>query len=145
MKVKTKVIILVSVCLIVLIGALVGDKLLSKSYLSELKYDEVIEMMKNKEDFILVISQTTCNHCISYKPKLEEIAKEYKIQMYYIQVDLLSEEEDKEFSSYINYDGTPATVFIRNGEEKTMASRINGNQSTSTIKMKLKANGWISE
>lgn len=145
MKVKAKVIILVILCLVLLIGALYGDKILSKSYLSEIKYDKVIEMIDNKEDFILVISQTTCNHCMSYKPKLEDIAKEYKIQMYYIQVDLLNEEEKDKFEDYISYDGTPATIFIRNGEEKTVASRINGNQSISTIKMKLKANGWISE
>ena len=145
MKVKTKVIILVILCLVLLIGALYGDKILSKSYLSEIKYDKVIEMMDNKEDFILLVSQTTCNHCMSYKPKLEDIAKEYKIQMYYIQVDLLNNEEKEKFEDYISYDGTPATIFIRNGEEKTVASRINGNQSISTIKMKLKANGWISE
>ena len=145
MKVKTKVIILVILCLVLLIGDLYGDKILSKSYLSEIKYDKVIEMMDNKEDFILLVSQTTCNHCMSYKPKLEDIAKEYKIQMYYIQVDLLNNEEKEKFEDYISYDGTPATIFIRNGEEKTVASRINGNQSISTIKMKLKANGWISE
>lgn len=145
MKVKTKVIILVILCLVLLIGVLYGDKILSKSYLSEIKYDKVIEMMDNKEDFILLVSQTTCNHCMSYKPKLEDIAKEYKIQMYYIQVDLLNNEEKEKFEDYISYDGTPATIFIRNGEEKTVASRINGNQSISTIKMKLKANGWISE
>ena len=145
MKVKTKVIILVILCLVLLIGALYGDKILSKSYLSEIKYDKVIEMIDNKEDFILLVSQTTCNHCMSYKPKLEDIAKEYKIQMYYIQVDLLNNEEKEKFEDYISYDGTPATIFIRNGEEKTVASRINGNQSISTIKMKLKANGWISE
>ena len=143
MKVKTKIIILVSVCLVVLVAAIFGDKILSRSYLVEVKSSEVIEMMKNKEDFVLLISQTTCNHCASYKPKLEDIANEYKIKMYYIQADLLTAEESEEFSSYINHSSTPVTVFIKNGEEKTAATRIVGNQSISTIKMKLKANGWI--
>lgn len=145
MKVKTKIIILVSVCLVALVAAIFGDRFLSKSYLIEVKSNEVIEMIKNKEDFILLISQTTCSHCANYKPKLEDIANEYKIKMYYIQVDLLNAEESDEFNSYITHNGTPATIFIRNGEEKTAASRINGDASISKIKSKLKANGWIKE
>lgn len=145
MKVKTKIIILVSVCLVILVAAIFGDKFLSKSYLIEVKSNEVIEMIKNKEDFILLISQTTCSHCASYKPKLEDIANEYKIKMYYIQVDLLDAEERDEFNSYITHSGTPTTIFIKNGEEKTAANRINGDASISKIKSKLKANGWIKE
>ncbi len=145
MKIKTKVIILVSICVVVLVAALIGDKNLNRSYLVEVKYNEIIEKIKNKEDFIVLISQTTCSHCASYKPKLESVANEYKIEMYYVQVDLLNEEESIEFESYLNYDGTPATLFIRDGEEKTVASRINGDSSITKIKNKLKANGWIQE
>ena len=145
MKVKTKIIILVSVCLVILVGALIGDRILGKSYLNEIKADEVIKMMENKEDFILVISKTTCSYCNEYKPKLERIAKEYKIDMYYIQVDLIDEDDKEKFNSYFSYSGTPETVFIRNGEERTAASRINGNASIEKIKTKLKANGWIKE
>ena len=29
----------------------------------------------------MIVSQTTCSHCASYKPKLEDIANEYKIKM----------------------------------------------------------------
>ena len=145
MKVKTKIIILVSVCLVVLIGAIFGDKFLSRSYLMEVKYNEVIDMIKNKEDFVLLISQTTCSHCKNYKPKLEDVANEYKIKMYYIQVDLLTKEEKKEFESYVSFSSTPATLFIKDGEEKTVANRINGDASISKIKSKLKANGWINE
>ena len=145
MKNRTKIIILVSVCLVVLVVALFGDKILGKSYLNEIKYNKVIEMIENKEDFILVISKTDCVYCNEYKPKLERIAKEYKIEMYYIQVDLMDAVEREKLSEYINYDGTPETVFIRNGEEKTAASRINGNASIEKIRTKLKANGWINK
>jgi len=145
MKIKTKIIILVSVCLVVLIGALIGDKLLGKSYLHEIKAADAIKMIENKEDFIIVISKTTCSYCNDYKPKLERIAKEYKIEMYYVEVDLIDEKDQAKFEEYFNFDSTPQTIFIRDGEERTAASRINGNQSISTIKMKLKANGWINE
>lgn len=143
MKVKTKVIILVSVCLIILVGAIFGDRLLKKAYFKEAKAHDVVEMIKNKEDFILLVGQTTCSHCINYKPKLESVANEYKIKVYYIEADLFSDEESQAFSEYISYTSTPSTIFIRNGEEKTVASRIIGDASISKIKSKLKANGWI--
>ena len=145
MKIKRRIMILVSVCLIVLIGAFFGDRILGKSYLKEIKYNDVVEKLENKEDFILVVSKTTCSYCNEYKPKLERIAKEYKIEMYYIQTDLIDTKDQENFDKIFNVSGTPETVFIRNGEEKTAASRIKGNQSISTIRMKLKANGWISK
>lgn len=143
MKVKTKVIILVSICLFVLVGTLITDKILSKSYLKEIKYEVLIDKIENKEDMIILISQTTCGHCTSYKPKLEDIANKYKIDIYYIDVDLLTDEENMELDKYINYSSTPTTVFLKNGEEKSAATRINGNASREKIEKKLKSNGFI--
>jgi len=143
MKVKTKVIILVSICLIILFGALVADKLLSKTYLNEIKYDELIEKIENKEDVVLLISQTTCTHCISYKPKLEKVANKYKLNIYYIDVDLLSVLEKDILKEHISYSSTPITVFLKDGKETTVANRINGDASIEKIEKKLKSNDFI--
>ena len=40
-KVKRRVTIIIVVCIIVLIGAIIADNILGKSYLKEIKYDEV--------------------------------------------------------------------------------------------------------
>lgn len=143
MKVKNRIIILVSICLIVLVGAFVADRIMSKSYFNKIKYEDLIEKIENKEDFVLLISRTTCSHCVTYKPKLRDVANKYKVNIYYIDVDLLSDDEDDKLTSYINYDGTPVTVFLRNGEEKTVANRINGDASKEKIERKLKNNGFI--
>lgn len=143
MKAKKRAIILGSICLIILVGAFIADRILSKSYFKELKYDEVIEKIKNKDSFVLLISQTTCTHCISYKPKLEEAANKYKINIYYIESNLLNDEERDKFTSYINFSSTPVTVFIKNGEETTVANRINGDASKDKLEKKLKSNGFI--
>ncbi|MBQ2872873.1 MAG: thioredoxin family protein [Bacilli bacterium] len=143
MSIKKKVIILVSICLVILVGAFIGDKIMSKTYLNEIKYEDLMNKIQNKEDVILLISQTTCSHCASYKPKLEKVANKYKLDIYYIDVDLLTAEEEKTFESYIGFDGTPVTVFLKNGEETTVANRINGNASTEKIEKKLKSNGFI--
>lgn len=143
MKVKKRVIILVSICLIVLVGAFVADRIMGKSYFSEIQYKELMEKIENKEDIVLLISQTTCTHCISFKPKLEEVANEYKVNIYYIDVDLLSDDESVKLKSHVNYSSTPATVFLKDGEEKTAANRINGDASIEKIVKKLKSNDFI--
>ena len=145
MKVNTKkkVIILVTVCLVVLIGAIIGDRLLSKSYFRKIEYKEIINKIENDESFIFVVSQTQCSHCASFKPKITKLARKHKLHIYYIDVDLLSDKEVTEFKKYVKYDGTPATIFIKNGEESSVATRINGDASMEKIENKLKSNGFI--
>ena len=144
MKLKKKIIILVVVSVIILISTLVADNVLSKSYFNEISYKEIIKKMDNKDNFVLCISQTTCSHCQSYKPKLNKVANKYQIEAYYIDVDLLTDEEKKELSKYVSISGgTPSTVFIKEGTEKTAANRINGDVSTDKIIRKLEQHGFI--
>lgn len=143
MKAKKRIIILFITCLVILIGALVFDKINSKEYLKELKYDEVIKKIENKESFVLCLSQTTCSHCAEFKPTLKKVAKEYKTEMYYIETNLFTEEQNTEFKKIINFTGTPTTVFFTNGEEKTAANRIVGELSKEKLIKKLKSNGVI--
>lgn len=147
MDAKKKVFILVVVCLVILVGAFIADRILGKSYLNKIGYDEIIEKIENKEDFVLLISQTTCSHCANYKPKLKDVANEYKLNVYYIDVDLLEEEEYNNLNSYLSFKtaGTPVTLFLLNGEEKTVANRIKGDSSKDKIIKKLKSNGFISD
>ena len=143
MNVKEKVILIVCMCLMVVAGAFIADRIISKNYFKVIEYKDLIKKIENKEDVIILISQTTCGHCASYKPKLEEAANKHKIDIYYIDVDLLNDEERTELKSYINFDGTPATVFLRKGEESSAATRINGDASREKIEKKLKSNGFI--
>jgi len=143
MSTKKKVMILVSICLVVLVGAVIADRIMGKSYFNEISFNDIMEKIENKDDVVLLISQTTCSHCISYKPKLKDVANKYKLNIYYIDVDLLGEDEAKELKSKVNYSSTPVTVFLKNGEEKTAANRINGDASKDKIVKKLKNNGFI--
>ena len=143
MKVKQKVIILFVICLLILVGAVIADKIMGKTYLNEITYSSLTNKIENKEDVIVLISQTTCGHCANYKPKLEFVAKKYKINIYYIDVDLLSKEENNKLEEHIKFDSTPITVFLKNGEESSVATRINGDASIEKIERKLKSNGFI--
>lgn len=145
MNIKKKILILVIICLIILIGAFIADRFLAKSYLVEIKYDDVIEKLDNKESFVLLISQTTCNHCNTYKPKLKSVAKKHECFIYYIDVDLLDEDKYEDLNKRISFktSGTPLTIFFKNGEETTVANRIVGAESKEVVENKLKSNGFI--
>ena len=136
--------IIAIVILVLLVAFLIINKAISKGNLVELTYDEFVQKIDNEESFVLCISLTTCSHCTTYKPKLESVAKDYGIDLYYIDIDKYSEEEQDEFEKIINFnDSTPTTVFLKNGKETTASNRINGDVSTSRIIDKLKSNDFI--
>ena len=103
----------------------------------------MVYAIDNKESFVIVFSQTECEHCLAYKPKLAKVAKKYKLEVYYLEIDLLDDKKEKELKSYFSFEGTPTTVFVINGEEKTAANRIVGEASEEKIINKLKSNGFI--
>lgn len=141
---KKNLIIICAIVLVVILGILLFVNGKSSKYgLFELKYDDVIEKFNNKEDFVLVISQTTCEHCISYKPVLRSVSKKYKIKTYYIDVDLLNDKETEELKKYVSYSDTPSTLFIKDGTESTRANRIVGEATEEKIVSKLKQNNFI--
>ena len=144
-KHKKRALIIVAACLVIAVGALVADRMLSKSNLVEIKYSEMMQKVDNKESFIVLFSQTTCSHCMDFKPKLERVANKFGIKIYYLETDLLSEDEHAELKKKFSFSGTPTTIFINNGEEKTAANRINGDTSEEKIISKLKRNGFIDE
>ena len=116
----------------------------NKFGIKELTYNEVIQKIDNKENFVLVVSKTSCPYCEAFLPKIEKIAKKNKFVVYYIEVDKLSKSENQEFSSKVAYvSGTPTTIFIEDGEEKIAANRINGNVSEEKIVSRLRLYGYI--
>lgn len=141
---KKNLTIICAIVLVVILGILLFVNGKSSKYgLFELKYDDVMEKFNNKEDFVLVISQTTCAHCISYKPVLRSVSKKCKIKTYYIDVDLLKDKETEELKKYVSYSDTPSTLFIKDGTESTRANRIVGEATEEKIVSKLKQNNFI--
>lgn len=109
-----------------------------------LNYNEIIDKVNNKDSFVLCVSASDCIHCQDYKPKLKSIANKYNIEIFYTDVDTFSEENYERFKTEFSFDGsTPTTIFFNDGEEKTTATRIEGDVSTEKIINKLKKNGFI--
>ena len=145
MKKKKNLIIISIIAIFIILGILYYINFKNNN-LIKLNYDEVIEKVNNKENFILCISASKCIHCQEYKPKLKKISNTYDITIYYVNIDEFKDEEYENFEKEFSFDGgTPTTIFFKNGEEKTTASRIEGNEKIEKIINKLKSNGFIIE
>lgn len=108
----------------------------------EISYDEYTEKIKNKDSFILLLYQTGCSHCESFKPTLDEIIKYYNLEIYALN---LSELSDKEYSSVKNktfVSGTPTTVVFEKGSYK---ARIVGSKEATDVLNFLMENGYLEE
>ena len=55
--------------------------------------------VNSKNVIINVIASSTCPHCHNYNPIIESVSSNYKIKLYFIEVDKL---ENEEYISYIN-------------------------------------------
>ena len=94
-----------------------------ESHLTKISLEEFKEKIANKESFPLFVGNDGCSHCVSYSA--------------------LTEDEYKEFRTYLNISGTPTLAFIVDGEEETTLNRITGEATRTTTVQKFKNNGYI--
>lgn len=111
----------------------------------EISYEEFQTMISEERDFVLVVGSSTCTHCKEYHETMRRVIREYQLDIKYINVHNLSDEEKNQFKTVINYSGTPTTVFITKGKEESTYNRIDGAKSYDKIISKLKKNGIIKE
>ena len=115
------------------------------SNLKSLSYSELTKKLNDKETFFFVVIRDGCSHCESFVPKLEEVLDEYDVIGYKVNYSDLSEDEDEEFYNKFGVDGTPTTIFIKDGSEVSILQRLEGNTSKEKIISKLKLNNYIKE
>lgn len=115
------------------------------SYLIELTYNELEKKIQNKDSFILVYTQTTCSHCIEYKPILKRTLAKQELYAYEIVLDKLTKEEKGKLNDIANVSGTPTTVFIKDGQEINSSSRLKGIQTEEKLINRFKYLGYIEE
>lgn len=107
-------------------------------------YDELSDLIKNKETFILEVSQDGCSHCAEYKPIFEDVLKENKLKAYNLNITYISEEDYNKFDKKYEFEGTPTTMFFKDGKE-VLSSRIVGTTSKTKLTNSLKRLGYIKE
>ena len=146
MKSKGNIFYIIMIIFIILIAFLLINVLVNKGKgsLIKISYNELEKKIDNKDTFILIDSRSTCSHCASYKPKLEKIANEYNLDIYYIDHDLETKQTEEKFLEEFDLDGsTPITMFIKKGKQTNLFDRIEGETSEKNAINKFKKMGYI--
>lgn len=144
MKNKNNILTIAIISILIIIAILIiYTKYTESKYgLKKITYEEIITKQENEENFILIVSRSNCSHCTTYKPKVQQIGKDYKIIIHYIDIDKLSNKD--EFLEEFNLKGeTPITLFFKNGKETTVLNRLEGDLGVSRILEKFEELGFI--
>ena len=102
-----------------------------------------------------MIGQTSCSHCIAYKPAINSVAEDYNLTINYLNLtDLNTDESESFFKSLeeIEYNepdfvedgsfGTPLTLIVTNGK---VVDYISGSKTISQLVRELTKAGLIEE
>ncbi len=112
-----------------------------KSYI-EINYEEYKQKIENKEDFALYIGSTNCSHCQDFKPTLEKVINDYDLEIFYVDLSKLDQEQYNHIWDWSAIEGTPEIIFIEKGNPK-LFGRVEGAVSEVTLVNKLKSVGYI--
>lgn len=68
-----------------------------------------------KEDMVILISSTTCYHCITFEPTINEVLVEQNKNIYRINITAFTKEEDARFRTYYAYTIAPTIFTVKDG------------------------------
>lgn len=128
--------ILIILCALFLVGC-------SNPKYTEISVTQFQEKLDAKESFILVIGSDTCSACKSYEPTMQKVMKDTNLEIFYINLHVLSDEDySKIYSSYV-VTSTPTTFFFKDGVETSTYDRIVGAVDYDEVIKKLEKLGYI--
>lgn len=132
-----------------------GAKYSAEEDITFINYDEYKELIGAQDPNVIVIGQTGCSHCTSFKPAINAVADNYDITINYLNLTEMTEDESNSFFEslkdleYNDPDfvekgsfGTPLTIIVENGK---ITNYISGARTTSQLARQLKKFGVISE
>ncbi len=93
----------------------------AKLLLNYIDYEQYEKLLNSKENEVIVVGQSTCSYCVQAKIILNEIAEEEDVDINYLNISYLTEDEGKEFESSLDYFeeeqwGTPLMLIVKNGK-----------------------------
>lgn len=111
----------------------------------EITYAEYREMIDNHETFPVVIGLSTCSACSLFKGTMDVFIQKYQVDVKYIDIHSLEENDYNSLKLELGFSSTPTTVFVINGEHKNTEDRIVGAAALSEVTKKYKEMGYIGE
>ncbi len=118
-----------------------------------IKEEPIKEMSSNMEEWladtasdeyvVTVIAQTTCSHCINFKPVMQKANNEYEFKLYWLEADELTNNDYNTLTGTYDldeYSGTPYTFITKNGE---VLDHLSGERDYDTLIEFLEENNVI--
>lgn len=138
MKKTISLILIVFVSILLISGC--NSKLNDYVHIS---YEDFNAKKEVRDSFPLVIGSSTCSACAMYKVTMKKFIEEYQIEVFYIDVSELSEEDYNKLKSEINFSGTPTTVFYEDGKLTSYYNRLGGAEDITGVVNIFKNNGYV--
>ena len=93
----------------------------SELLLNYIGYDEYEKLLNGKDNSVVVVGQSTCGYCVQAKIILNKIAEEKDVEINYLNISYLKEEEGEKFESSLDYFedeqwGTPLMLIVKDGK-----------------------------
>ena len=91
--------------------------------LTQIDVASYIEKYKDSAKHIVFIGRDTCNYCRVEKPILQKVAKDYDLEIFYVNTDtvLTEEERDMFINSNEYFESVEVPLLVIVGEEKLQA------------------------
>ena len=112
---------------------------------TEINYEQLKQKLDNKDTFVLLLGSDTCSACASYEKTMTKVMKDTKVEIFYVNLHALSEEDYSKIYSKFVVTSTPTTIFIKDGEETSTYNRIVGAAKYEDVIDSLKKHGYIGE
>lgn len=132
-----------------------GSKYSAEENITFVDYEEYTKLIKSKNANIIVVGQSSCSHCMSYKPAINSVAGDYDITINYLNLTEMSQDESTKFFDSLNdieYNdpdflkdgsfGTPLTLIVKDGK---VINYLSGQRTISQLVRELKKVGLIEE
>ena len=114
----------------------------SSNYLKNITLNSLNELINNKKNFVLYLTDNKDGKVL--KNNLEKISKENKLESFYINTTKLNDKDLNSLKEIFKFDETNIIIFVKNGKEETVLSRINDTYiSEKELEQELITQGYI--
>ena len=99
--------------------------------------------LEKKETFVLYLTDESEEGNVLMKT-LKHVSEENNVKTYYLNTEKLNDNEKKELSNLFTYENTNIIIFVKEGKEETVLSRIDDVYiSKAKLKSELEIQGYI--
>ena len=115
----------------------------SSNYLKSINLKKLNTMLDNEETFVLYLTNEL-DEGMTLKNTLLEVSRENEIKTYFLNTEKLSDDESKELKEKFTFDESNIILFIKDGVETTVLSRIDNTFiSNDKLEEELKLQGYL--